>query len=660
MIRVFLDGNLIKESPKGLTTLKGSIKYDQNLKGRILAEDEILYFYRDGYDYLKSLDAQGFCAEVKIIIEEDIDETSQWEVIHDGVIHLPACIFNIEPYNVKCPVDDNSWFARINKNKNIKFSIVSDRSKNDQPIVPAVHSLITFFRPSTGAYSYANRWVYPAREIFRYLIEAMSDGEVEFASNTFSALGQYADLGIALGYELRVGLLNGHNKQPVISFADFFKEVDKKYNLQIQSEATAGGKPVIRIEAAQDFFLNTTSMTLDKVRNISQRVDAGRLYASIKAGSEKTDDSSGAVQYPETTRWLTFRSEQYPSLGQCNIDSELDLVSSYIISSNVIEQIVVNNLPDYDDDVVMIEIDWLNAKPKRTNWLVAGPPYFYNEGLKNDAVITRWLNGIPSSIANFLGTNNDARFRVGPNTDQFQSPAIHAGGSQGIGPSWNNDFTPSNFDPNNYFGGTTVQGNIITSISQQFYSAPQGGFYTFSSFLDTIIHNHSFGSSANFWGHFERYNSSGVLISSSANYFVSIPPGITQNYPMLLNMHASFLLNTGDRVKAIWKVANQNLNNPALNLDLTIKKESYFKCDFTSFGGGVWATVDDADFLCILFQFKYPLSLQQWNLMKANMSQAIFFNVDGLTNYKGWLENVSYNRDKDADITIRSSHRLKP
>lgn len=660
-LRLSLDNVLVKEHPQGLNDLKGSIKYDRNLKGRFLTEDQVLVFYEDGYRHLKKLDSQGFCAEVAVRIEEDVNEDSAFEVIYDGIIHLPACEFGIEPYYVRCPVDDNNFYARINKNKSIKVLITTDRSKNDLPITPAAHEVVEFFRPSTGAYSYPNRWVYPAREVFRVLIEWMSDGEVGFVSDTFAdGTGDYEDLGVILGAELRAGPANSHDKQPEISFQEYLEQVNKKYNLQIGIEYSSAGKPVIRIEKEDSFYSSDISVQIDYVHDIKQKVDASRLYAAIKAGSDKTDDSSGAVQYPETTRWLTFRSEQYPSLGQCNIDTELDLVSSYIISSNVIEQIVVNNLPDYDDDIVLVQVDFATLKAKQSNWLTAGPPYFYNEGLKNDAVVQRWLSGIPASIANYLGTNNDARFNARLDTTLNFDESVAAGGSTGA-PVWGrNDFSNTGFDaPGNNYGGGTAQGTIVP-FNKAKYTAPQGGFYRFGTGLYGQILHHSFGSACNFWVKAMRFNAANALITQ-LNYFFSIPPGITSPVNFDHHVQFSFLLNSTDFVKVEWRVSNQNINDPSLRLVFNSLPDSYFRCDFTSFGGGVWATVDDADFKCVQFTFKAAMSKQTFDRIKSRMSEAIYFNTDGIKNYKAWIDQISCNKKEgNATLTLITSHRLKP
>lgn len=661
--RVILDGTVITESPKGLEDLRASIKTDKALRGRFLTEDATLVFHRDGYRHIKRLDDKGFCGEIKIKIQEDADD-SQWIDIHDGIIHLPACEFGIEPFYVSAPVDDNSFFARINKNKSLKALFTTDRSKNDKPIIPAQHDEIECFRPSTGAYSYPSRWIYSAFECFRFIIEWMSDGEVGFVSDTLDAGGAYRDVGLIRGAELRAGLVNSHNLQPELSFEDIQRELFRKYDLMMTTEVSASGRPMIRIEI-ESFFYNASAdspTVLNYVKEIKRKVDTSRLYASIKAGSETTDDSAvgGAVSYPETTRWQTFITEQYPSLGQCNIETELDLTSRFIISSNVIEQIVVNNKSDFDDNIVMIEYDANSLQAKQNNWLTSAPPFYYNEGLKNDSVVARFLSGIPSSIANFLGSANDGRFLA--HNDQAQNVSGTFSGlptTAFCGFMPNNDFSGDGFDASNNYGGGTSQGTIIPNVSKWKYTAPQGGFFKFASVYDGILNSLSNGGAVFLKCTFEKFNSSNALIETKIKMF---SVAATQSpVPITQAANQSFLMNTGDYVKCMWKLVMNTGGTQNFHFDITGLPSCNFQCTYTSFGGGVWATTDEADFDAYQYIFRHSMNSLQFEKLKSHLSDPIFFNTDGVTNYKGWIDQMTFYRGRnEADFTILSSHRLKP
>ena len=658
-IRLSLNNKRIYEVPRGLDALSTSIKLDSSINARFVSEDATLTFYSDGYLFFKALDDVAFCGEVKIRIEEDAED-GQWKEVHEGIVHLPACEFGIAPFYVKCPIDDNSFFTRINKNKSLKAILTNDRSKNNVAIVPAAYDVVEFFRPSSGVYSYPTRYVYSFYEVFRFLVDWDSDGEVGFVSDIFST-GVLRNFGLIRGAELRDGLHNLHDKQPELSFATAFEETFKKFRLMISTEVDANEKPMIRIENEEYYFKNVSaSAVLNNCRNIKQRVNVSKIFAAVNCGSDKIDDSSGAVQYPESTRWTTFKTEQYPTLGQCNIDTELNLVSSWIISSNVIEQIVVNNLFDYDDDLIMIQYDHSTLKAVQSNWLGGTPPFFYNEELKNDKVVNRFLSGIPSSIANFLGTAASGLFKAHCNIDRWFMISLALGGSNKTPFIPQNDFSGVGYDVANNYGGATAQGILIPSVSLCKYTAPQGGFYRFKTSYRSIIHHHSNGSSANYYLIVTRYNSANAVVSTQ-NFFYAIPSPIFSNTEIYHEQEFEFLLNATDYVKVDWRISKQNGNNPNLIIQSTIKSDSSFECTYTSFGGGVWATIQSADFYAYEYQIKHPINKLEFESIKNNSSAPILFNTDGATNYKAWIQSMTFHRLMGfAEFTLISSHNLKP
>jgi len=654
MIRVFLDGRLLEESPAGINDLKDTVKYDQTTRLRSLTQDATLIFYEDGYRYIKRVYDDGFCNEVAILIEEDEDEIGQWEKIHEGIIRIGGCEFGIEPFYVKCNTDDNSYYARINQNKNLKALFTSTRSKTDKGIAACPYSSIKFFTPSTGTYGTANRYVYRAFDAMKFLVAWMSDGAIGFRSDAFDTGGVCEDAGIILAKELRDGYLNLHDKQPEIAWQEVFSELNKEYSLSITIEESLSG-PILRVDREDDLYAADSSVQLDFVKDIRQKVDTSRLYASFKAGSETIDDSSGAVQFPETTRLYGFRPEQYPTVGQCNLDQELDAQNSWIISSNIIEQIYVNNVADYDDKIVLVQVDWVNSQAKRSNWLSAPTPYFYNEGLNNDHKLQRWLHGIPLSVANFLG-GADGRFYG----TYAKTQRIQGGGGPGtynLGVSARDDFSgPTNFDDGNNYGNGTAPGTLVSILANQRYTASSGGFFRFKAGLNTLLHTLSFGTGGNIELTVTRFNAADAVVSSQ-NFFWGITNAVGVNLPLNYEQEFAFNLNATDYVRIFWKF-NITSNH---TIDWEILPSSYFTCTFTTFGGGIWATVEDLDFKCILYLFRFKMTRKQWKKILRDLSLAIEFNTDGTSNYKSWIDTITYNRGQgQADFSLISSQRLKP
>src|SRR4029078_12875721 len=91
-----------------------------------------------------------------------------------------------------------------------------------------------------------------------------------------------------------------------------------------------------------------------------------------------------SLQFPEGIDWLGFKEEEYNVLGNCGSDTTLDLVSDYIISSNVIEDAIETPSNNYEGQFAFIECREYHTGVHlaiQTNNLTATPPYYYNQGL---------------------------------------------------------------------------------------------------------------------------------------------------------------------------------------------------------------------------------------------------------------------------------------
>src|SRR5205085_9622172 len=93
-------------------------------------------------------------------------------------------------------------------------------------------------------------------------------------------------------------------------------------------------------------------------------VDQEKLFAKVTFGSETTlafDDGespcSGVLNlaFAEETAFLGCRKETFNVVGKCNVDKELDLSASYIISSNVIQDAYINDNTEWDEEIFMID-----------------------------------------------------------------------------------------------------------------------------------------------------------------------------------------------------------------------------------------------------------------------------------------------------------------
>lgn len=300
-MKFYLDDILISDEPNG--DVVTTIKRDSQLGGFLITNDAKLKWHGDGFDYIQSkIESVGFCGEIKCDI---------WDTCNNQDIHIftgKVFILEIEKTSnciITAPVQDNNFYARVNKNKSIEITVDTTRSKNAVTIEPAKENEITMFKPSNGGVIADTRTGYRVFDVFKSMIAFMSDDEVDFGSNLFGLGGEFEGLSVMYGQELAFFGTGGAIKA---SFDKFFQEVKKKTNCSFYIDTT-GNKPVLRIEKYQDLFLNTIIRKLENVNGVKYKIDTSKLIATISVGSTQTMDvlPGGGVSFVESNIYQTYK-----------------------------------------------------------------------------------------------------------------------------------------------------------------------------------------------------------------------------------------------------------------------------------------------------------------------------------------------------------------
>ena len=158
------------------------------------------------------------------------------------------------------------------------------------------------------------------------------------------------------GKEIRVG--NDGGDQVELSFKELFREINRKTNLSFSIEPSPTGysNPFqLRLEPTEFFEQDDEILTLDNVNNILMSFNTSELYSNVEVGSRSFDDDV-VLSYPPLN-FKAFKEENYTVLGQCNVDKTLNLVSSYIIDTNIIEDILLNSEEKYDKRIFIVVTD---------------------------------------------------------------------------------------------------------------------------------------------------------------------------------------------------------------------------------------------------------------------------------------------------------------
>lgn len=683
LYRFYLDGNLLVDEPLGWKELTTAIRSYDEIRGVLITQDVTLSFRGDGYTYLKGIfDSDQVCALSSIVIEYNCNNAGYEEVFR-GTVFITSLSFENEV--VKTKLEDDSFFARINNNKNIKAYLDVARSKSEVTITPVTPIDLTMFNVCTCADEPDTRKAYKIFDSFQYLIQFMTDGIMDFASDYFDVGGEAEGHVIQIGLALRdINYTTDKKNIPYISFFELFTECNKKYNLAIGIEYS-GSTPILRIEPYDYFFASTASIVLPNPSGVKISTDISKLYANVKIGSTKIEPTQDCTQqnpalFPENTDFVGFREEEFPLLTQCNTDTTLNLVSSWVISSNVIQHILTDD-PSYDEDMVFIQADRIDATNHTAtqNDVFNDGGCYYNNFYSNANVLLRWNTALPNNVQVILGSTNNTfeAFRRATSSaitvmgagNSYVTSTVDADGNliEPYNDDWEFGYDGCNLpcaSPNNYGNGTTTGTDVSTADSR--YTVPNSGSYRFYADVLLVDCFVLFGSlppfvipSANVdvTITIHHYSSLNVLIQDYSATFSDLFTLIVQQSGSAVST-GLISCTAGDYLLVSYDVTITSLQNATgITFRIGGENEGYatiFNCPFSQGFGGILTRVVNTDFRNIQFDFNYPLSYANYKALKADTKKFVQFNHCNRT-YTGYIKDISYKPHNNSKLTLLTS-----
>lgn len=660
--KIYLDGVLVDE-PMGTEDLVTTIKRDSTANGILITQDAPLTFIGDGYDYLYNLlYNDSFCSQAAISILISEDEGSNYEQYFTGTIFISDVRLNERDKTAKAKIQDNSFDAKINNNKSVTALVYVGRSKTDVVITPAPYVTVTFFDVATGtdiavtagAGNEAQGRMYRVFDILRFFIDYMTDANVGFESSIFDVGGEFEGLCISSGY-----MVKGYDgTTPESTFYELFPKISyasvlanlKPLNLFFQIE-NPDTNPTLRLER-KSYFENRAVNLADfvSVEKIETYIATSLLYSSVKFGSGGLIYDS-AYDFPERINLVGMNEEQFHTIGTCNIDNTLNLSIEWIISSNAIQEAIDRaNLSAMDDTaVVMVNctpiISGSTYAATKTNWLSSGGSIkFYNEALTNYNTSLRYLGAIPNSIALFLGDATN-EFLASSTVDS----SVNYSSDTREPCLFQDDFTPPNFDDNSNYDPT-----------QSEYTAPSSGVYAFNINLDMYTTQASilFGSAysfINFQPVIKIYDTGfGGTLLRSINLYSGTGFGFnfTSESPKTFNVTSSGTFNMDATEVAVLSVYVLGQFG-----SYKIRRGSTFGVSSAVTGGGSFQTYDPDDYPVIRHEIETPMTLTQFQAIKANLEGTIRFAMSGSTAKKGFIDSLKYG-GHTAKMILYSSKNL--
>lgn len=672
MFKFYLNNIELTEQPEGWQDLSTTIRLDKELKGLFKMMDVSLTFYKDGYDTIyNAYETNGHCYSLPFDIKQNSGtDTNAYYTIFSGTLFFKDLEFTegIEGNSVKVKIEDNSFFAKINSNKSLKSKIYTGLSKNGETITIPTHYKITYFTPSTGVYfaivggagNERNYTGFKVFDVLQYFIEFMSDGDVDFYSDTFGTGGTYEDYLLTTGYFIRtvkdIALGTGIDQDlfeynwPELSFSDVFRELDKQFNIAFVA-GFDGNRPYIRIEELAYFKRSNVIYSCENVDKLTRRPASEYLYASVRVGSDTTLVDDAGLQFPEKIRAVGFYEEEYYVAGECNIDKVLNLVNTAIISSNVIEELVVNESDAYDDQLVIVHCEYVSGTrydAVQSNWILGtGTPWYYNEQLNNTNKLIRHQNGLPNDLVQQLAATTDNTFSAD---------------------------NPTGYNSINGVVQTLIPfaaSNVVTDPSGNYdflgyqYIIPETGIYTFRSITQWLVTPAVVPATFTTPVNIDVYlvnTATGAEMQIASRHYSQFG-----NYALIVNASGTINASQTDAIqlKIVFSGFYTAVPSPH-GSNVQLYPGGTFECISAEDGGGTFLSVDANDYPVMRNTFETPMTLEDFRTIDADARGLIDFSTALVTQqarnqntvkvYRGELEELKYSHNTGiAKITALST-----
>jgi len=641
MFKFYLNGTEVIDHPEGWNNIDTTVKRDVFSGGLFFDANIKLVTYggQDLYSSLQSLwNADPFGVSSFDIFQRS--GTAGYVLIHAGIVFHSDLKFNLVNNNIEFKVDDNGWYSKLKNNQRLDVNMGTSLSKNQIAIQPISHFDLSFHRVSNGTYYAQTRDAYKVYDCLKFLVDFMSDGEIQFESDCFNVGGIYEYYCIVNGHELWA---HDHTQSPRLNFGLLFGDLKKRLNVRF-AIVNNGATPTIKIEPADYFYDTSTAFTLpDTPDEISIQADSSIMYSAIVVGSEKYETTS-SMTFPDIQNLIAFRQESLHFEGVNNIDNELDLVGKLVVSNSSIDLCLqlLSGYDSYDEDNFMVQYTGLNQTHK-SDWAGTGH-YLYNEQLNNINTLQRWANYIPGNvIANFNNTTTGRMLAF----NTVLRTGSNIGSASTIGPIQFDDDYTHGFDPNGVYGGSTAQGSPVSQVLS-IYTAPSNANLTFSSqvSMDTIVTGGTIPSVQIF---FQKFNASNTVIDDFSGPLVQMNVFSGQQGPTVISASWNTYLNTSEYIAVYVKC---NTGGFFYNIR---PNDTFLSCNGINTGGGTVLASNSGVFKCYKVNFNYPITLADFQTIGNSKNGLISIPLHNNRSIQGWVDNIKFdNSSGETTFTLIS------
>ena len=323
--------------------------------------DSQLTAYLCGYDFLAQKRKEDYCRDLPLRIELNDRELFRGTIRQNDLkVQVTKGIIKVD--NIK----DESFSNMIAQFKDVEVPLNSTMTRSGKPInaIPIQNPLMLIV-----ARSYL---VLNVLDVIRYLVDFITDNEVEVISRYLSN----ANIFISTGYAMRHANGTAEQMFPTLSLSQILEEVRKATSLYgVMTEVA--GKPTLILEKEEDTFGSDVLINIETLPlGLDESFDDNQIFNSIQLGGNRKIEQS-------SERLENFNNIEVFSCG-CNgfKDNVLNLRFNFIVDNDtIIMQLDSANYNDdevWNDDIFMFELDWLGI-------------YNNNQRFKNINILKEWL-----------------------------------------------------------------------------------------------------------------------------------------------------------------------------------------------------------------------------------------------------------------------------
>lgn len=574
--------------------------------------DSKLMAYLCGYDFLAQKRKEDYCRDLPLRIELNNKELFRGTIRQNDLkVQVTKGIINID--NIK----DESFSNMIAQFKDVEVPLNSTMTRSGEPInaIPIQTPLMLIV-----ARSYL---VLNVLDVIRYLVDFITDNEVEVISRYLSN----ANIFISTGYAMRHEKGTAEQMFPTLSLSQVLEEVRKATSLYgVMTEVA--GKPTLILEKEEDTFGSDVLINIDTLPlGLDESFDDNQIFNSIQLGGNRKIEQS-------SERLENFNNIEVFGCG-CNgfKDNVLNLRFNFIVDNDtIIMQLDSANYNDdkvWNDDIFMFELDELGI-------------YNNNQRFKNINILKEWLgSGINCFTKDMLA--------------KYGFLAINRAdfGSYQDGFLYFNNPIESILDRQNSLHNWiyAIDGMPIMTPTQDgttYFKCQEGGNYTFNSKVSVK------GLSA---GTYDASTNTILLKLMKASSISNAVAGIvletlTENlidgYEIVvgedfqLEIQGSFNLAVNDVVIAMYSITR----DPTCYI--TYQEFSLVRDSLT-----VLTSENSDHYKPFLAKFKYDLCFEDYEKMRKNKTGII--RINGVDT---WIKEVKFNPFGASDFTVKYKDTL--